>query len=178
MRAVLDTCVIFPPILRDILLGVAAQGLYQPLWSARILEEWARAARRHGSEDEARAVAAAMNAQFADAMVPARSGLEGRLHLPDPNDIHVLATAITGSADIIITMNAADFPQHLLRAEGVERREPDGLLWEIWSHHPEAVAGAVARAHARAEELSGAEVSLRAMLKRARLPRLAKAVTA
>lgn len=178
MRAVLDTCVIFPPVMRDVLLSVAARGLYQPLWSDRILEEWARAARRHGQEDIARDLGRAMNAQFPDALVPQRMGIEARLHLPDPDDIHVLSAAITGSADIIITVNASDFPQHVLRAEGVERREPDGLLWELWSHHPQTVADAVAQVHARAEAMAGAEVSLRALLKRARLPRLAKAVTA
>ncbi|QUS35366.1 RSP_2648 family PIN domain-containing protein [Falsirhodobacter algicola] len=178
MRAVLDTCVIFPPVLRDMLLGVAAQGVFVPLWSERILEEWARAARRHGSEDEARAVGAAMRAQFASATVPPRPGLEARLHLPDENDIHVLATAIAGSADVIVTFNAQDFPRHILAAEGVERRDPDSLLWEMWSHHPAPVAEVAQRVHRRAEEIAGQPVSLRALLKRAGLPRVAKAVTA
>ncbi len=164
--------------MRDVLLGVAAAGLYAPLWSDRILEEWARAARRHGSEDEARAVAVAMNAQFPAARVRLQTGLEARLHLPDPDDIHVLATAIGGSADVIVTLNASDFPQHTLRAEGVERRDPDGFLWEIWSHHPDKVNSVLTRVHARAEEMAAAPVSARALWKRARLPRLAKAVTA
>ncbi|WP_435168735.1 RSP_2648 family PIN domain-containing protein [Falsirhodobacter sp. 1013] len=176
MRAVLDTCVIFPPVLRDVLLSVAARGVYQPLWSERILEEWARAARRHGQEEAVRQTAAAMNAQFVGAMVGPRPGLEARLHLPDPDDIHVLATAIAGSADIIITVNASDFPQHVLRAEGVERRDPDGLLWEMWSHHAGPVSEAVSQVHQRAEAMSGGPVSRKALLKRARLPRLAKAL--
>ena len=40
MKAVLDACVLFPTVLREILLGVAAKGLYEPLWSDRILREW------------------------------------------------------------------------------------------------------------------------------------------
>ena len=43
MRAVLDACVLYPPVLRDLLLGCAEAGLYEPKWSERILEEWARA---------------------------------------------------------------------------------------------------------------------------------------
>jgi hypothetical protein len=43
VKAALDTCVIYPPVLRALLLRVARAGLYQPLWSERILEEWARA---------------------------------------------------------------------------------------------------------------------------------------
>lgn len=178
MRVVLDACVIFPPILRDILLGVAAAGLYQPIWSERIIEEWARATRKIGplAEGEARMVALAMNAQFPRAMQRAEPGLEARLHLPDPNDIHVLAVAIGSSADAILTFNASDFPRHVLAEEGVERRDPDGFLWELWSHHPETVAGVIDRVHARAEQMAGGEVSRKAMLKRGRLSRLAKVV--
>ena len=43
MKAVLDACVIYPTVLREILTGVAALGLYEPLWSDRILREWTRA---------------------------------------------------------------------------------------------------------------------------------------
>jgi len=46
MRVVLDACVLYPPVLREILLGAASAGLYDPLWSERILEEWARATRK------------------------------------------------------------------------------------------------------------------------------------
>ena len=39
MRVLLDTCVIYPSILRSILLGVANEGLFSPLWSERIIDE-------------------------------------------------------------------------------------------------------------------------------------------
>ena len=90
----------------------------------------------------------------------------------------MLAVAIAGSADAILTFNAADFPRHLLAAEGVERRDPDGFLWEMWSHHPDAVGAVIARVHAEAERRAGQPLSLKALLKRAKLPRLAKALQA
>jgi len=44
MKILLDACVLFPTILREILLAAAEETQFEPLWSARILEEWARAA--------------------------------------------------------------------------------------------------------------------------------------
>ena len=50
MKAVLDACVIYPTVLREILTGVAALGLYEPLWSDRILREWTRATAKLGAQ--------------------------------------------------------------------------------------------------------------------------------
>lgn len=180
MRAVLDACVLFPPVLRDILLGCAEAGLYEPKWSERILEEWARAVVKlgPGAEAQARGMGAVMREVFPRAMVAAAPGVEARLVLPDPNDTHVLAVAVASGADAIVTFNAADFPRHVLAGEGVARRDPDGFLWELWSGDPVAAGAVIARVHARACEMAGGPVSLKALLKRAGLPRLAKAVTA
>jgi predicted nucleic acid-binding protein len=173
VKLFLDTCVIYPDALRDILLGVAARGGFEPLWSDRVLEEWARAARKKGAEDQARLIASAMTLQFPRALVTGWEAMATRLILPDPDDVHVLAAAITGHADAIVTFNAQDFPRHVLAAEGLQRRDPDGLLWELWSHDPVSVSEAVTQAMARA---SGEPTSLRAFLKRAGLPRLGKAI--
>ncbi len=178
MRAVLDACVLYPTVLREILIGVAQAGLYRPLWSERILEEWARATLKLGAVEEtfARGEIAALKAAFPAAMVAPRPGLEARLHLPDKDDIHVLACAIAGSADAIITLNASDFPRGTLAAEGLARRDPDGFLWELWSGDPNPVARVLETVRAEAERLSGQPQPLRALLKRARLPRLGKAL--
>ncbi|MGD9919487.1 MAG: RSP_2648 family PIN domain-containing protein [Paenirhodobacter sp.] len=178
MKLTLDACVLFPTVLREILIGVARAGLYQPLWSARILEEWARAAARFGPADEAiaRGEIASLRAAFPQAEIAPRPGLESRLHLPDANDIHVLAAAIAGGAEAIVTFNAQDFPRGALAAEGLDRRDPDGLLWQLWSEQPAAVEAVVDAVRAEAERLSRAPQPLRALLKRAKLPRLAKAI--
>ncbi len=180
MRAVLDACVLYPPVLRDLLLGCAARGLFQARWSDRILEEWARATVKLGAGQEAaaRSDIALMRAAFPGACVQPAPGIEARLHLPDPDDIHVLAVAIQSHADAIVTFNAKDFPRHTLAEEGIDRRDPDGFLWELWSRHPAEAGAVVAKVHATAQSMAGQPVSLKALLKRAQLPRFAKAVTA
>ncbi len=180
MRAVLDACVLYPPILREILMGSVKAGLFEPLFSDRILREWTRATAKLGAGAQAQAEteAALLRAAFPRAVVRERPEIEARLMLPDPDDIHVLATAIAGSADAIVTFNAKDFPGHTLTAEGITRRDPDGFLWELWSHHPEVVRGVVAEVHAKACAISGDTVPFKSMLKRARLNRLAKALLA
>jgi predicted nucleic acid-binding protein len=180
MKAVLDACVIYPSVLREILVGAAAAGLFQPVWSDRILGEWVRAVVKLGSVAVAQAEAEAlmMRRDFPTALVREAPAIAARLILPDPNDVHVLATAVASGADAIVTFNAVDFPRHILAEEHVARRDPDGFLWELQSHHPDAMGAVVARVHARAELISGGPVSLKSLLKRAKLPRLAKAVQA
>ncbi|MDP5216016.1 PIN domain-containing protein [Ruegeria sp. 2205SS24-7] len=178
MRAVLDTCVIFPTIMREMLLGAAEQGHFEPQWSDRILEEWARAAARLGPEGEAqaRAEAALMSAAWPKARVAQAPGIEARLWLPDPADIHVLATAIAGSADTIITLNAKDFPRNILSEEGLTRIDPDGLLYQFWLQDPTGIEAVGRTVLEKARGLSEGEWQMRPLLKKARLPRLAKAL--
>lgn len=180
MRVVLDACVLFPSVLRSLLLRAAEAGLYEPVWSERIIEEWQRAALRLGAAAvaDAQMDASLMRPAFPRAMTRARPDIEARHILPDPNDLHVLATAIAAGADAILTFNAADFPRHVLAAEKLDRRDPDGFLWELWSRAPERMQAIILDLHAEAERRAGAPVSLKALLKRNRLNRLAKAIAA
>ena len=180
MKVLIDTCVLYPTVMREVVLGVAATGAFQPLWSARILEEWARAARKlgPGGEDQARAEIAALRRDWPGAEVAWKPSLEARLWLPDPGDTHVLAAAIAGSADAILTLNATDFPRGTLADEGLSRADPDAFLLGHLQATPEAVRAACDSVLAEARRLSGEAWQMRALLKKAKLPRLAKALSA
>ncbi|CAG0910655.1 unnamed protein product, partial [Cyprideis torosa] len=106
------------------------------------------------------------------------TSLERRLYLPDPNDIHVLAAAISGSADIIVTLNVSDFPRNILAEEGLSRADPDAFLLGYWQAQPDLVAQVGADVLSEAQRLSGRNIGMRELLKKARLPRLAKAMAA
>ncbi|KHQ54055.1 RSP_2648 family PIN domain-containing protein [Mameliella alba] len=178
MKVLLDTCVLYPTVMREVLLGAARAGLYTPLWSERILEEWARAARKLGPEGEAQARAeiALVRAAWPRAEVTYPPSLEKRLWLPDANDTHVLAAAIAGHADVIVTMNASDFPRNVLAEEGLSRADPDGFLLGFHQAQPEIMAHVGETVRAEAERLSGEAWTMRALMKKARLPRLGKAL--
>ncbi|WP_136441556.1 RSP_2648 family PIN domain-containing protein [Pacificoceanicola onchidii] len=178
MKVLLDTCVIYPTVMREMLLGAARAGLFEPLWSDRILEEWARAARKLGPEGEAQArgeIALASSA-WPKASVRWKPSLEDRLWLPDPADTHVLAAAIAGSADVLVTMNIKDFPGQILSEEGVARADPDGFLHGLLQASPEALERVGAQVLDEARRLSGEDWQMRALMKKARLPRLGKAL--
>jgi len=178
VKVLLDTCVLYPTVMREVLLGVAAQGLFLPLWSERILGEWRRAAVKLGPEGPAQAEAeiAMITMQWPKAQVRPLNALLDRLWLPDTNDVHVLAAAIAGHADVILTMNAKDFPRGILAEEGLSRADPDSFLLGMHASAPDAVTEVVSRVHAEANRLSGAVWDRRKLMKKARLPRLGKAL--
>lgn len=179
MKLLLDACVLYPTVMREMLLGAAGKALFTPLWSDRLLEEWAGAARKHGVEQElvARGEVAQAKAAFPNAVIAPTPKLEARLWLPDPADVHVLAAAIAGSADLIITLNAKDFPRNILQEEGLERRDTDALLMSLWEDHPAEIEDVAQRVLSQARDLSGQDWVLRRLLKKARLPRLGKALS-
>ena len=160
------------------ILGVAGTGAFTPLWSARIIEEWQRAAQKLGPDGvaQAGAEAAMVSANWPDAEVIFPPSLEDRLWLPDPADTHVLAAAIAGSADLILTVNARDFPRNILAEEGVSRADPDAFLYGIWQSQPDAVGDVGARVLEEANRLSGQTWDMRRLMKKARMPRLGKAL--
>lgn len=176
MKVFLDANVLFPTVLRELLIGWAAAGGFAPLWSERVLSEWAHAAAKRGPvEGEiARGEIALLRATWPAALVPPDPALEATLSLPDPDDTHVLAAAITGEAAAILTENARDFPPRALARHGLMRLGADAFLVDAATEP--GFAAVLSTVQARAEAAAGAPQPLRPLLKRARLPRLAKAV--
>ena len=113
--ALLDACVLFPVAVCDSLMSVAAAGLYAPKWTQRIEDEWTRSleqksGRPPGSYTVRRD---AMRDAAPDWEVPeqAWNRIAPCLQLPDPDDVHVLAAAIAGHADCIVTPTRRIFPR-------------------------------------------------------------------
>jgi predicted nucleic acid-binding protein len=126
--AVLDACVLYPAVLRDFFLSLAAADLFQPKWSDAIHEEWMNALlanRKDLGRRHLEAIRDQMNRYFLDSVVQGFESLIPTLTLPDPDDRHVLAAAICSSADAIITVNLRDFPPAALKPYTIVAVEPD-----------------------------------------------------
>ena len=178
MKVLIDACVLYPTVLREIIIGAAGQGFFTPLWSPRILEEWRRAAEKRGENGIAEVEIAALTALFPESMVHPSADTEARLSLPDPDDVHVLAAAIDGGADELLTLNLKDFPTRTLARDGIQLRAPDTFLLELFHRNPSVLQDVLEAVLSKAE-VHGIDTSNpRALMKRARLPRLGKAVYA
>lgn len=128
--AVLDACVLYPTLVRDVLLSLAHADLYSAKWTAHIRDEWVRSKLRDYPERERQILSAAeaMEIAISDCLVTGYEHLIDGLRLPDPDDRHVLAAAIAGHADAIVTLNEKDFPKDVLDAFGVEIQTPDEFV--------------------------------------------------
>jgi hypothetical protein len=83
-----------------------------------------------------------MDLHAVDALVTGYEDLIPGLHLPDPNDRHVLAAAIRGQANVIVTMNLRDFPADVVGAFDIEAQHPDEFVLHLLDLAPEAVMAA------------------------------------
>jgi predicted nucleic acid-binding protein len=175
--AILDACVLYPATLRDLLLSLARDGLFHARWSERIQDEWVRSLlRRRPDLEEAalRRTCALMAAAVPDSVVHGWQSIEpGLTGLPDLNDRHVLAAAICGHADCIVTFNLADFPADALTPFGLHAQHPDDFLLNQFDLNPIGALKSVKamRARWRSPQLSAA--SLAAALEKLQLPLVA-----
>jgi predicted nucleic acid-binding protein len=146
----LDSSVLFPNVLRDTLLTLAEHELFEPQWSAAILAEVRRTviAKRSVTASAIDRTLALMSATFDYAMVEGWEHLVDQLYLPDPDDRHVLAAALAGEAQTIVTANLRHFPADDLRPHDIVAISPDQFLSKILDTEPDIVIEAL---HSQAE---------------------------
>ena len=130
--AILDACVLFPPAIADALVSLHVTGLYTARWTSRIDTEWINAAGRNPktSKEKLELRRDAMRNAIPDWEVTAEayeSLIVGR-ELPDPDDEHVIAAALAGHADCIVTSNLKHFPDSVLAPLELEAIHPDDFI--------------------------------------------------
>jgi predicted nucleic acid-binding protein len=143
--ALLDANVMHPIWLCDVLLTVAETEVFQVRWSERILEEAERSVKRKRPDADSTKISQrfqSMREAFDDAMVTGYEGLEPCM-TNHPKDRHVLAAALVGRADVIVTANLGDFPPDSREPYDIDAQHPDEFLCNQWELDEESMVEAI-----------------------------------
>lgn len=146
LTAFLDANVLYSAGLRDLLMRLALQGLFRIKWSEQVHEEWMRnllAKRPDLTREKLERTRQLMERAAPDSLVKGYTALLDSITLPDPDDRHVLAAAITGKADVIVTFNLMDFPKSVLSSYGIEAWHPDVFITHLLKSNPNQVYEAI-----------------------------------
>ena len=176
--ALLDACVLYPMAMADALMSLASAGLYAAKWSRMIELEWVASIEERRSDLKGRLDYRRdqMREAVPDWEVAERAwqSLAGGLKLPDPDDIHVLAAALAGHADCIVTANLRDFPPDVVRPLGIEVIHPDQFLVAQWDLDQLVAVAAFKRMRARWKKPEATAEDFAAALERAGMPTTAQ----
>ncbi len=179
---VLDACVMMSGLLRPLLLDLASAGLYAPIWTYKIGQEWQRnAARLWQIEPQILETEwQSMQDRFPQADMGDVTEHEAPLKHTYKKDKHVAAAGVAAVAKTdcspisVVTWNTKDFSRSELRRQQLGLIDPDRLLTQWWPTHEHLL-----RNHIEATIQALVDTGRRqpeetiAMLKRDRLFRLA-----
>ncbi len=179
---VLDACVMMSGLLRPLLLDLAAAGLFSPLWTYKIGQEWQRnAARLWDIEPHVLEIEwSRMQERFPLADMGDVTEHEASLKHTDKKDKHVAAAGVAAvvktdcSPISVVTWNTKDFSRSELRLQQLGLIDPDRLLSLWWPMHQALLRQQIeSTIQALVETGRRQPEATTAMLKRDRLFRLA-----
>ncbi len=171
-------------ILRPLLLRLAEDGWFRPLWSERIGEEWRRNAARiwrtsaQALDDEW----ASMARRFPTACQSDLQAYEAGLRYSDPKDWHVVAAGLAGRARLlepytpevrVLTWNLKDFDKAELKRQALTAWDPDRQFVQWWTRQPARMRATLPDVGTHAQALGRSE-PVAETLKRERLFRTAR----
>ena len=176
MKLLLDACVLYPTVIRNLLISVSGEQKWDLIWTEQIFEEWRRASKKINLEAKAQTEAeiAILKSKYPKSMVNDYEKQIPKLYLPDKNDVHVLAAAIEGNANNIVTLNLRDFPNYELKKYGIRAVHPDELLYREALDNFNLIAGFVVSILNDFNKNNANKLSEYRLLKKAKLNRLSK----
>lgn len=141
-NVIFDACVLYSAPLRDLLIRIAAADIVRARWTNDILDECFRAILRQRPDLDSAALTRTRELimqAMPDSMVNGYHNEIPSLNLPDANDRHILAAAITCGAQTIVTMNLCDFPDSVLSQFGIKAVHPDHFILNVIDRHQETI---------------------------------------
>jgi predicted nucleic acid-binding protein len=144
-----DTCVLFKAYVCDSILTIAESGLFRPLWSEHVLKELTHNLVRRGMTDaQVEHRVNQMSTYFPDAIVAGYDDLIDSM-ANDPKDRHVLAAAIRGGAELLVTENLRDFPESARKPYDLAAVNQDDFLLDQLDLAPQVVLESLRRQASR-----------------------------
>ncbi len=176
--ALLDACVLYPLAMTDALLSLATAGFFAAKWTTKIEDEWIRSLERQRPDlvGKLNVRRDSMRDAIPDWEVPESewTTFVRKITLPDPDDAHVLAAAIAGHADCIVTSNLKDFPGSILLEYGIEAIDPDTFIIHQWDLDPVTAIAAFKRMRARRKKPQSSPIDFAYALEVGGLPTTAE----
>lgn len=174
LLVVCDANVLYSIVLTDLLLSLGSADLFYPRWTARIHDEWSRnlaADRPDLDPAKIERRRRQMDAAIDDCLIEGYEHLIPSLTLPDMDDVHVLAAAIHGGAQIILTYNQRHFPKKALTAFGITAPHPDDFLTSLLERHAAEVKAVIEEMRARKKKPAMSWEELLRKIENQRLPK-------
>jgi predicted nucleic acid-binding protein len=145
------------------ILDLREHDLFAVKWSDAIFNEAKESLVRRGKlPEKIDARLQKMDEVFPDASITGFEHLISGLSLPDEKDRHVLAAAVIGGVEQIVTNNLKHFPSDSLRPYGIEAVTADTFLLNALDLFPEMT---IATTRERAERLRNPAIGVRGVLK-------------
>jgi len=144
---VLDTCILVPPLLRDVIFTLAQAGAFTVRFSEDTLIELDDVLRRSKFRMTAEQVTyllGEIRQNLEDWIVTGYRPITIN-SLPDPKDVHVVQAAVKSEAQQIITYNLKDFPNEILAPLDLEVQTPDIFLESAFDLHPRTCCETIER---------------------------------
>lgn len=170
---ILDACVMYPAPLRSYLMYLANTGLFRARWTDQIHDEWIRNLLKNNPDvvpENLERTRALMNANVPDCLVEGYEPLIVGLTLPDVDDRHVVAAAIKGQAESIITFNLKDFPLKELEPLGLSAIHPDEFLCDMFELDSSSCVKAAQQQRSSLKRPSMSQDEFLACLQKQKLP--------
>lgn len=152
--ALLDSNILASMVLTDVFVQLAVNDVFQAKWTDEIHREWMAAVLKFRPLLEPQQLERRrrfMDAKTREALVTGYEARIAELTLPDANDRHVLAAAIHGQCDVIVTKNLKDFPTNVLASHGIKAQHPDIFLLDHLNRSTLQVCAALRQVIRRAQ---------------------------
>jgi PIN domain-containing protein len=151
--------------------------MYQARWTEAIHDEWTSALKTNRPDlapekiDRTRAL---MDRAILDCLIVGYEPLIPAIVVPDPKDRHVVAAAIQGKADLIVTINLKDFPAEVLTLYNLEAQHPDDFIMALAESDPTGVLETIVEMQVSLKKPPITTEELLRVLGRDDLPRVAR----